>query len=94
MAARRIVTIFVFALGCATAPDRLDAHNPGDRCIETCPEGMRCEGTTTMKAPKKTYPGRCVLLAGRCATDPDCARGERCVRSSERLGLCAPSSSL
>ena len=82
---------FLLAIGCATAHDDLDANNPGDACVDACPEGMKCAGTTHMKAPKRTYPGRCELLPGRCASDPDCGRGNQCVRTTERLGLCAPS---
>src|SRR3569833_1387045 len=31
---------------CATEPDKLDPHNPGDHCLEACPEGMACTGIT------------------------------------------------
>jgi hypothetical protein len=91
MAASTTWVAFLVALGCATPHDNLDARDPGDRCLETCPEGMRCAGTTRMKVPKRTYPGRCELLPGRCASDPDCGRGRQCVRTTERIGLCAPS---
>src|ERR1022692_2903663 len=76
-------------LGCATGPDRLDPQGPGDRCLDSCPEGMICTGTTHYRAPKKTFPGQCELLAGRCATDADCRRSARCVRSTDAIGLCA-----
>jgi hypothetical protein len=82
--------VILLALGCATAPDNLDAHDPGDRCIDTCPEGMTCAGTTRMRAPKRLYLGHCELLPGRCASDPDCGLGQQCVRTSARIGLCAP----
>jgi hypothetical protein len=75
-------------LACATEPDKLAPQNPGDHCLEACPEGMACTGTTVGKA-KKTMPGRCELLPGRCATDADCRRSARCVRTSDRMGLCA-----
>jgi len=84
---------WLFAIGlfcaCVTGPDKLDPHSPGDHCLDTCPEGMVCTGTTATKAPKKTYPGRCELQPGRCATDTDCRRSARCVRTSDRIGLCA-----
>ncbi|HEX3902403.1 MAG TPA: hypothetical protein VH853_06095 [Polyangia bacterium] len=77
-------------LGCATTgSDRLDPHNPGERCIDSCPEGMLCTGTSVYRAPKKTFPGQCQLRPGRCATDSDCSRSQRCVRTSNQLGLCA-----
>jgi hypothetical protein len=76
-------------LACATGPDKLDPQNPGDHCLETCPEGMVCTGTVSYRAPKRTYPGRCELQRGRCGTDADCPRSARCVRTSDRIGLCA-----
>jgi hypothetical protein len=33
-------------LACATEADRLDPHNPGDHCLDSCPEGMACTGIT------------------------------------------------
>lgn len=40
-------------LACATGPDKLDPHTPGDDCIDTCPEGMICTGTSGIRWPKK-----------------------------------------
>jgi hypothetical protein len=74
---------------CATGPDRYDPHNPGDHCEESCPDGMICTGVTYAKSPRRTLPGRCELQPGRCAGDGDCARSARCVRTSDRIGLCA-----
>lgn len=85
----RVLLGLCLLLACATGPDKLDPHNPGDNCIDTCPEGMACTGTTHYRAPKRTYPGRCELQPGRCATDADCPRSARCVRTSDRIGLCA-----
>ena len=85
----RSLVAFCLLLACATEHDYLEARNPGDRCIDTCPEGMACTGTGHMRAPKKTYPGRCELLPGRCATDTDCRRSARCVRTTDAFGLCA-----
>lgn len=85
----RALTGLCLLLACATAPDKLDPQVPGDHCIDTCPEGMACTGTTGTRAPRRTYPGRCELQPGRCATDADCARSARCVRPSNRIGLCA-----
>jgi hypothetical protein len=79
------------ALGCASTQDPPGARSPGDPCLESCPEGMICSGTTHMKFPKRTYPGHCDLLPGRCAVDKDCGRGQQCVRTTARIGLCAPS---
>jgi hypothetical protein len=84
-------------LACATGPEKvnpqpnkLDPHNPGDNCIDTCPEGMICTGTSGIRWPKKkVFPGRCELKPGRCAGDVDCHRSARCVRTSDDLGLCA-----
>jgi hypothetical protein len=90
--ARGVVALFLsfcLWLACATEHDTLGARNPGDHCIDTCPEGMACTGTTYMRAPKKTYPGRCELLPGRCTADGDCRRSARCVRTGDAIGLCA-----
>lgn len=88
MLARWVLALTLLA-GCATESDTLNARNPGDNCVDTCPEGLVCTGTTYYRAPKKTYPGRCELAPGRCAASTDCSRSQRCVRTSERLGLCA-----
>jgi hypothetical protein len=85
--ARWLVALYLLA-GCATASDTLDAHNPGDPCIDTCPEGLVCTGTMYTRR-KMTYPGHCELKPGRCGASSDCARSQRCVRTSEQLGLCA-----
>ncbi len=88
--ARRLFAVCVLvAMACATGPDKMDPHNPGDHCVDSCPEGMLCTGTTYWRAPRKTYPGRCELVPGRCATDADCNRSARCVRTSDQIGLCA-----
>jgi hypothetical protein len=76
-------------LACATAPDKLEPQNPGDRCIDVCPDGLICTGTTYQKSPRRSTPGRCELRPGRCAADTDCTRSQRCVRTSNQLGLCA-----
>ena len=80
---------FCLLIACAAERDTLNARNPGDRCLDTCPEGMICTGTSHYRAPKRTFPGQCELLAGRCATDADCRRSARCVRSTDAIGLCA-----
>jgi hypothetical protein len=82
------VSVALFA-ACATEPNRFDPHGPGEPCIDTCPDGMACTGMTYSKLPRRTNPGRCELEPGRCATDADCRRSARCVRTSERIGLCA-----
>jgi hypothetical protein len=74
---------------CATGPDKYDPHNPGDHCLDSCPEGMACTGVTYSRRRTEPYPGRCELQPGRCADSADCARSARCVRTSDRMGLCA-----
>jgi len=86
--------VVLLALGCASAHDAAGTRDPGDPCIESCPEGMMCRGTTHMKFPAHTYPGHCELLRGRCAVDADCGRGQQCVRTTVTIGLCAPSARL
>ena len=85
--ARALAFCLLFA--CATESDKLAPHNPGDQCLDSCPEGMACTGITYSKSPRRTHPGRCELQPGRCATDADCNRSARCVRTSDRIGLCA-----
>jgi hypothetical protein len=78
----------VLALACAEEPDTLNARNPGDRCYDICPDGMTCRGTVYEKSPRRRRPGSCDLQPGRCVTDADCRRSERCFRPSEQTGLC------
>jgi len=85
----RSITALCLLLACATGPDKLDPQNPGDPCVDSCPEGMLCTGTGYSKSPRRTLPGKCELRPGRCATDADCTRSQRCVRTSNELGLCA-----
>jgi hypothetical protein len=85
MAARLVALCLL--LGCATEHDTLGARNPGDHCIDTCPEGMACTGTSYFH--HKPVPGRCELRFGRCVADGDCQRSQRCVRTSDAVGLCA-----
>jgi hypothetical protein len=75
---------------CIPSP-ALTPRLPGDRCADECPDGMACFGTERLKSGKVTRPGRCDLVAGRCVVDGDCGRGQQCVRTSENIGLCAPS---
>jgi hypothetical protein len=78
----------VTALACAEDPDTLNAQMPGDPCYQVCPEGMTCRGTTYQKKAIRRRPGSCDLDPGRCVTDADCRRSERCFRPSEKTGLC------
>ncbi len=87
MAARLIAALLLLA-GCATHADPWGARNPGDRCAETCPEGMTCTGNTYRRRGHP-QPGRCELAAGRCMADADCRRSQRCVRTGEAVGICA-----
>jgi len=75
---------------CAPSP-ALTPRRPGDRCADACPDGLACFGTERLRSGKVTRPGHCDLLAGRCVLDGDCERGQQCVRTSESIGLCAPS---
>ena len=85
----RLCLCCALSVACATGPDKYDPHNPGDQCVDSCPEGMTCTGVNHSRRRADPYPGRCELAPGRCATDADCARSARCVRTSERIGLCA-----
>ena len=89
-----VLSVLALALGfsCATGTDKLvlDPHEPGDGCIDDCPDGMVCTGTMHQKLAPTIRPGRCELGPGRCASDSDCGRAEQCVRTSERPGLCGP----
>lgn len=87
MAGRLIVALLLLA-GCATQPDGWDARHPGDRCADTCPEGMACTGTAYRRRGHPPL-GRCELLEGRCMTGADCRRSQRCVRTGDAVGLCA-----
>ena len=78
----------LLALACAEEPDTLNARSPGDPCFSICPEGMSCRGTRYSKSAGRRHPGSCDLDAGRCVTDADCRRSERCFRPSEQTGLC------
>ena len=86
MALRVLVALGLLA-GCAAPEHHLDAQNPGDLCFDSCPEGTACTGVTNEH--HKLRPGRCELLSGRCASDADCRRSARCVRTGQALGLCA-----
>jgi hypothetical protein len=73
-------------LGCAS--QQIDPHNPGDRCLYTCPDGMACAGTTFQRA--RANPGRCELAPERCLATTDCRAHEDCVRAGEATGVCRP----
>ena len=89
-AVNRAVVVLCLLIACATAPDKYDPHNPGDHCLDACPDGLVCTGVTYSRTSRESpFPGRCELQLGRCATDADCRRSARCVRTSERMGLCA-----
>lgn len=78
-------------LACATTTpqvDTLNARSPGDRCFDTCPDGMTCRGTDMARGGHWKHPGWCDLQPGRCVVDGDCRRSERCFRPSEQTGLC------
>ena len=84
------VVVLCLFIGCATAPDKYDPRNPGDHCLNACPDGLVCTGVTYSRTSRESpFPGRCELQPGRCATNADCRRSARCVRTSERMGLCA-----
>jgi hypothetical protein len=82
-----LVAPCLLLLACAGERDTLGARNPGDRCIDTCPEGMACTGTSNFH--HKPMPGSCELLPGRCVVDDNCGRSQRCVRTGAAVGLCA-----
>lgn len=84
----------IAALAACVPPPALTPRMPGDRCADECPDGLACFGTERLKSGKVTRAGRCDLVPGRCVVDGDCARGQQCVRTSERIGLCAPSARL
>jgi hypothetical protein len=77
-------------LACAapTQVDNLNARSPGDRCFEICPEGMTCRGTQIARGGHWRHPGACDLDPGRCVSDADCRRSERCFRPSPETGRC------
>jgi hypothetical protein len=84
--ARWLLAFCLALVACAGERDTLGARNPGDRCIDTCPAGMACTGTSNFH--HKPTPGRCELLPGRCMSDDDCRRSQRCARTSAAVGLC------
>ena len=83
--AEGIAGLIVFVLvvgGCSHVSDRRKAEfvaeygdtlgrSPGAPCQTDCLEGMTC-------AWKLRGPHRCELVSGRCWTDSDCRKGERC----------------
>ena len=73
---------------CATT-ERIDPRNPGDRCLYSCTDGMRCVGTIFRKATSPLY-GQCELEPHRCATSANCVGGDICVRFGSDIGVCRP----
>jgi len=80
----------LLALGCGPAPYAVEPQNPGDHCLVSCPEGLTCERPPPPKSGDRRRPGKCQLEPGRCGTSADCPAGGQCIRTSGRLGLCAP----
>ncbi|HEY5452825.1 MAG TPA: hypothetical protein VIQ54_28925 [Polyangia bacterium] len=82
------VWLIVFATATACAEQRLDPHVPGDRCLQLCPDGMVCVGTTYTRA--RAHPGVCQLARNRCMVTEDCRPRERCIRPGRDPGVCHP----
>jgi|HubBroStandDraft_5_1064220.scaffolds.fasta_scaffold158357_2 hypothetical protein len=87
---RAVIAVFVLLTseGCAST-ERIDPRSPGDRCLYSCIDGMRCVGTIFRKANGPLY-GRCELEMHRCATSVDCVGGDICVRFGSDIGVCHP----
>jgi hypothetical protein len=86
----RLAAIVVF-FGCATcaSTERADLHSPGDRCLYSCANGMRCAGTVFRRGTAPLY-GQCELEPNRCVTVADCVGGDACARFGAEIGICHP----
>jgi hypothetical protein len=89
---RLLAAAFVlWGLAACASTERADPHNPGDHCLYSCPDGMRCAGTVFRKGTSPRY-GQCELEARRCLTDADCSGADACARFGSEIGLCRPRS--
>jgi len=84
-----IAVFFLLTLAECASTERIDPRNPGDHCLYSCIDGMRCVGTIFRKANGPLY-GQCELEPHRCATSADCVGGDICVRFGSDIGVCHP----
>jgi hypothetical protein len=82
------IVVFVGSAACAST-ERIDPHGPGDHCLYSCPNGMRCAGTVFRRGTAPLY-GQCELEPHRCVAVADCLGGEACARFGAEVGICQP----
>jgi hypothetical protein len=81
---------FAVALFSGCAAETFAPRNPGDSCLDVCPEGMHCRKSAAASKANGMAAGQCELDAGRCLTDVDCNNHvARCAgASASNVGYC------